>query len=134
LRATTELAPVIEVLDSRIEHWDLELVDRVADLASAARVVLPSRLTTPGDFDLSLVGMMLLRSGEVMATGAGAAALGHPLRAAAWAINQLAERGIAIEPGQYVLTGGLHRAVDVRVGDTIRASFDRLGSVTVRFT
>ena len=38
-----------------------------------------------------------------------------------------------MEAGQIVMPGAVHRAVDVGPGDEVRAIFDRLGDVTVRF-
>ena len=39
--------------------------------------------------------------------------------------NVLGERGIALEPGHLVMTGALHAAVPMAVGDVFRADFDR---------
>jgi 2-keto-4-pentenoate hydratase len=83
-------------------------------------------------FDPRLVGMVLTRDGELVDTGAGAAALGDPAAVVAWLANVLAERGIALEPGHVVMTGALHAAVPMVAGETYVAEFDRLGSVTVR--
>jgi 2-keto-4-pentenoate hydratase len=78
--------------------------------------------------------MVITRNGETVATGAGAAALGSPVRAVAWLANTLAPFGVTLEPGHFVMTGALHAAFPVSPGDVVRADFDRLGSVRVRFT
>jgi 2-keto-4-pentenoate hydratase len=39
-----------------------------------------------------------------------------------------------MEAGQIVMTGALHASVPVAAGDAFTARFDRLGSVTVRFS
>lgn len=57
-----------------------------------------------------------------------------PLNAVAWLANTLGEHGIALEPGHLVMTGALHAAAPMAVGDVFRAEFDRLGPVTVRVT
>jgi 2-keto-4-pentenoate hydratase len=77
--------------------------------------------------------MVISRNGETVATGAGAAALGNPVAAVAWLANTLAPHGVTLEAGRFVMTGSLHAAFDVAAGDTVRADFDRLGSVSVRF-
>jgi 2-keto-4-pentenoate hydratase len=77
--------------------------------------------------------MVVARNGETMATGAGAAALGNPVAAVAWLANALARFGGGLEPGHLVMTGALHAAFPVASGDVVRADFDRLGPVTVRF-
>ena len=66
-------------------------------------------------------------------TGAGAAILGHPLQAVVWLVNKLAELGAGVREGDVVLPGALTAATDVQAGDVVTASFDRLGSVSVRF-
>jgi len=47
--------------------------------------------------------------------------------------NVASGEGHGIEAGQIVMPGAVHRAVDVGPGDEVRAIFDRLGDVTVRF-
>jgi 2-keto-4-pentenoate hydratase len=82
--------------------------------------------------DTRLIGMMFTRNGELVDTGAGAAALGDPLAVVAWLANTLGQHGIALEPGHLVMTGALHAAVPMAAGDVFRAEFDHLGPVTVR--
>ena len=84
--------------------------------------------------DPRLIGMVLTRQGELVDTGAGAAALGDPVRVVAWLANTLGEMGAKLEAGHLVMTGALHAAVPMRAGDVFRADFDRLGPVTVRVT
>ena len=123
----------IEMVDSRIADWKIKLADTIADLASSAATVKGSTVV-PLDFDPRLTGMVITRNGETMATGAGAAALGNPVFAVAWLANTLAEFGVGLEPGQFIMTGSLHAAFDVAASDVVTAEFDRLGSVTMRFT
>ena len=54
--------------------------------------------------------MVLTRSGELVDTGAGAAALGDPIAVVAWLANTLGQIGAGLEPGQLVMTGALHAA------------------------
>ena len=82
--------------------------------------------------DPRLIGMVMTRSGVLVDTGAGAAALGDPVAVVAWLANTLGEMGVGLEAGQLIMTGALHAAVPMRAGDVYRAEFDRLGSVTVR--
>ena len=122
----------VEIVDSRFADWRIKLADTVADLASNGAVATSGRLVPLSDFDPRLVGMVLTRNGQLVDTGAGAAALGNPLAVVAWLANTLGENGIALEPGHLVMTGALHAAVPMSAGDVYRADFDRLGPVTVR--
>ena len=123
----------IEMVDSRIQDWQLTIVDTVADLASSGATVLSSRVVPLDDLDTRLTGMVISHNGRVVDTGAGAAALGDPVGAVAWLANTLAPYDVTLEAGWFVMTGSLHRAFDVAPGDVVRAEFDRLGAVTTRF-
>ena len=130
-RAVGGAVAAIEVVDSRIADWRIRLADTISDLASIGGVVMSSRIV-PVDFDLRLVGMTFSINGAVVATGAGAAALGNPITALAWLANTLAPHDVTLEPGMFVMTGSLHAAVNVDRGDVVRADFDRLGPVSLR--
>jgi 2-keto-4-pentenoate hydratase len=132
-RAVGSAVAALELVDSRIEDWRIALIDTVADLASCAQIVLGGREVATDTFDVRLTGMVVRRNGELVDTGAGAAALGDPIAAVAWLANTLAPYGITLEAGHVIMTGALHRAFAVAVGDRVEATFDRLGSVSCRF-
>jgi 2-keto-4-pentenoate hydratase len=121
----------IEIVDSRIADWRIQLADTVADLASNGAAAVSSRIVALGDTDARLIGMTLTRNGELVDTGSGAAALGDPIAVVAWLANVLGENGIALEVGHLVMTGALHAAVPMAPGDVFRAEFDRLGPITL---
>jgi 2-keto-4-pentenoate hydratase len=133
LAAIAGALPAVEIVDSRVADWKIKLPDTIADNASSARVVCGGRLTPIDDLDLRLVGMALSHNGEIVATGAGAAVLGNPIRCVAWLANKLGEFGVGLRAGDLVLAGALHAAVAVAAGDTVSAQFAELGSVTTRF-
>lgn len=85
----------------------------------------------PEDLDLALEACLLEIDGEVVDSATGAAVHGHPAEALAFAVNTLAERGLAIEAGWVVLTGGMTDAVPVQPGARIAAHFTTLCTVTV---
>ncbi|MET8421615.1 2-keto-4-pentenoate hydratase [Streptomyces sp. NPDC005134] len=131
-RAVAGAVASIEIVDSRIIDWRVKLADTVADIASNGAFVVADEVVPIEGIDTRLIGMVLSRNGEVIETGAGAAALGDPVEVVAWLANVLGERGIALEPGHLVMTGALHAAVPMAAGDTFTAEFDRLGSVEAR--
>jgi 2-keto-4-pentenoate hydratase len=132
VRATEGVVASIELVDSRIEDWKIRLPDTVADMASSGAIVISGHPVPVADVDLRLIGMVLTRDGEVVATGAGAAALGDPAAAVAWLVRTLHPFGAVLAAGSVVMTGALHAAVPIAPGETYRAEFDRLGPVTVR--
>jgi 2-keto-4-pentenoate hydratase len=132
--AIAGMTAAVEIVDSRFADWRIKLADTVADLASNGAVAVSSRLVPLDGVDPRLVGMVLTRQGALVDTGAGAAALGDPVRVVAWLANTLGGMGGKLEAGHLVMTGALHAAVLMRAGDVFRADFDRLGPVTVRVT
>ena len=134
LTAIGGVLPGLEIGDSRIADWRIQLVDTVADNASSGRLVLGGKLTEVTDLDLSVVGMVISRNGELLHTGAGAAVLGNPARCVAWLANKLASFGGVLRAGDVVLSGALHRLIPVRPGDVFRAEFGHLGAVTTHFS
>lgn len=133
-RAVGGAVAAIEVVDSRVAGWRIKLPDTIADMASSGAVVLSSQVVPVDALDLRLLGMAVSKNGALMGTGAGAAALGHPIQAVAWLANTLAPYGVTLEAGRFVMTGALHAAFEAKPGDVVTAEFDRLGPVTVRMT
>ncbi len=128
LAATAAVAPALDILDSRFAGYSFTLADVVADNCSAGAFTVGNPVAL-GDFDLALVGCVFEKNGEIAATAAGAAVLGHPAAAVAWFVRKLAERDQGLPAGSLVLAGALTGAVPVAPGDTVVASFDRIGSV-----
>lgn len=133
LMATEYIVPTLEIIDSRIADWKIRLVDTVADNGSSAKVVVGSKLSKIDGIDLRSLGMVFYKNGEMVATGSGAAALGHPAHAIAWLANKLHEFGITLKAGELILPGALSAAMNVQAGDVVSAQFGPLGSVSVTF-
>jgi len=133
LRATECVLPCFEIVDSRIRDWKIKIQDTVADNASSGVFVLGDAAADPRKIDLSTVGLTLEKNGDVVATGAGAAALGHPLNAVAWLANTLGALGLPLKAGEVILSGSLAAMVPIAQGDHLRVSLGGIGSVGVRF-
>lgn len=133
LMATDYVVPTLEIIDSRIADWKIKLVDTVADNGSSAKVVVGESKLSVDKINLRTNGMVLIKNGDIVGTGSGSAALGHPAEAVAWLANKLAEFGIALKKGELILPGALAAAVAVEKGDEIEADFGPLGMVKVAF-
>jgi 2-oxopent-4-enoate/cis-2-oxohex-4-enoate hydratase len=139
LRATDYVVPCFEIVDSRIDNWDIKVVDTIADNASCGAFVLGTEPTDPLDVDLALVGMTIdVRqpgdtAGELFATGAGAAVKGSPVNSLIWLANTLGELGLACNAGDVILTGSLSVMAWVKGPQTITCEFGGLGSCSVTF-
>jgi len=134
LAAIAGVLPAVEIVDSRIADWKIKLVDTVADNASSGRVVVGGRIRKATEVDLRLIGVAVSRNGEIIDTGAGAAALGNPARCVAWLANKLGSFGATLHAGDVILPGAVHRMVPVLPGDVFRAEYAHLGAVTARFS
>lgn len=128
LAATASVAVGIEIIDSRYRDYRFTTADVVADNTSAGRYVVGSPVP-PAGIDLRLVGVVLERNGEVVATASGSASLGHPAAAVAWLARSLAAEGEGLRAGEVVLSGALTVAEPITGGDVVVASIDRLGTV-----
>jgi 2-oxopent-4-enoate/cis-2-oxohex-4-enoate hydratase len=133
LAATECVMPCFEIVDSRIRDWKIRIQDTVADNASCGVFVLGDRALDPRRIDLATCGMVLEKNGEIVATGAGAAALGSPVNAIAWLANTLGRLGIGLKAGEVVLSGALAAMFPAAKGDNFRVSIGGLGGCSVRF-
>jgi 2-oxo-3-hexenedioate decarboxylase len=132
LRSVAAVHGGVEIIDSRYADFRFTLPDVVADNASSALFGTGSVAAPPERLDLALEACLLEVDGAVVDSATGAAVQGHPAEALALAANALAERGLALEPGWLVLTGGMTDAVELAAGSRVAAHFSSLGSVTVR--
>lgn len=133
LLATEAVVPSLEIVDSRVKDWKIKIQDTVADNASSACFTLGGKLTAVRELDLGVTGMVFKKNGHVVGTAAGAAVLGNPAAAVAWLANKLAEYNISLRAGETILSGAFSAALVPAAGDFFEASFDRLGTVGVRF-
>ena len=134
IRATECVMPCFEIVDSRIKDWKIKIQDTVSDNASCGLFVLGDRAVSPDKVDLVTCGMVHEKNGEVIATGAGAAALGSPVNCVAWLANTLGEFGIKLEAGEVILSGSLVPLHAIVPGDSMHLSVGGIGTASVRFT
>jgi 2-oxopent-4-enoate/cis-2-oxohex-4-enoate hydratase len=133
IAATESVAACFEVVDSRIEGWKIKIGDTVADNASSGLFVLGSERVDPRQVDFVTCGMVVEKNGEILSTGAGAAALGSPLICVAWLANALGRYGISLKAGEVILSGSLVPLEPVKPGDEMRVRVGGIGSASVRF-
>jgi 2-keto-4-pentenoate hydratase len=134
LAATAGVMPLLEVKDTRLKTLKPNIIDAIADNATSGIVILGGKLTPlTVDIDLRLVGMIFEQNGSIMSTATGAEALGNPAEPVAWLANKMASYGITLKKGEFVMSGGLTKALEVKPGASFKATFDRLGSVSALF-
>jgi 2-oxopent-4-enoate/cis-2-oxohex-4-enoate hydratase len=131
--ATASVKPCFEIVDSRIADWRIRIQDTVADNASSGLFVVGEDAVDPRFVDFVTCGMVVWKNGEVLSTGAGAAALGSPVTCVAWLANTLGDFGVPLQAGEVILSGSLVPLEPVRPGDQMELCIGGIGSARVRF-
>ncbi|MEM7534555.1 MAG: 2-oxo-hepta-3-ene-1,7-dioate hydratase [Chloroflexota bacterium] len=132
MRATEYIVPSIEIIDARVDE-PRKIYDTISDNGAGAGIILGGRPVRPHDVDLRMVPGILYRNAEIEETGVACGVMGHPANAVAWLANKLVELDVSLKAGDMMLSGSFTRPVWAEVGDTIRADFGALGSVSVQF-
>lgn len=134
IRALDYALPALEIVGSRISNWDISILDTIADNASSGLFVLGNEPRRLAELDLRLCGMALRQNGNVVASGAGLACLGHPLNAVVWLAQTLQAHGTPLRAGDIVLSGALGPMASAGPGDFFEARINGLGSVRTLFS
>ena len=132
LLAVEGAMPSFELIDFRLSGTPRG-PDVVADGVYANAIVLGRPLTPVTGIDLALEGVVFEQDGQIVATQTAAEVLGNPLVSLAWAANTLGRMGRGLRAGEVVLTGSISKVLRPTAGQSVRASFTRLGSVACRF-
>lgn len=134
IRAAIEYATAaLEIVDSRIDGWDITIVDTIADNGSSALFVLGDERLGLDDFDPVAVDMTMRINGNTVSQGTGAACLGDPLVAVAWLARTAASQGQPLLAGQIILSGALGPMAPVAAGDHVTADIAPFGRITATF-
>ena len=139
VRATDYVVPALELIAARSYRVDPDsgyvrkVQDTISDNAAAAGVILGEQRIDPDDVDLRWCGAVLYRNDVVEETGLAAGVLDHPANGIVWLARRFAPYGIALEPGQVLLSGSFTRPVLVRAGDVFRADYGHFGAIICRF-
>ena len=133
IAATDFVMPCFEIVDSRIRDWQIKIEDTVADNASCGAIVLGDKGVSPLDVDLATCGIVVELNGEIISTGAGAAAMGSPVNCVTWLANTLGRFDIELKAGEVILSGSLVPLQAVTAGDSMRLEIGGIGQAAVRF-
>lgn len=133
MRAIDYAVCAIEIVDSRIENWDIRIADTIADNASAGLYVLGARRVHLADVDLRACRMVARKNGVSVSQGSGADCLGNPLNAALWLAEAMVRTGRPLAAGDVVLSGALGPMVAVAAGDCFAIEIEGFGAASVSF-
>jgi len=131
--AAFDVAPALEIIDSRYRDFRFSLEDVVADNTSAAGFVIGPWRSLAAMHDLGNRGVVLEVDGAVVATGSTAAILGDPLRALPAVKRMARQHGLTLPAGSIILAGAATAAIPLpsHSGAAVVATVTGLGRVTV---
>lgn len=133
IAATEGVAVCFEIVDSRVQDWKIAIQDTIADNASSGLFVVSENLVSIHAVDLVTCGMVVWKNGELIATGAGAAALGSPVNCMTWLANALGQHGVVLRAGEVILSGSLVPLIPITAGDEMEVAVGGLGRLKVEF-
>lgn len=131
--AIKEVRASIEIVGSRIEGWNIQISDTIADNASGSHFVIGADAKSLDEVDTAGVKMVLSRNGEVASQGIGTACMGDPLNAALWLARTMARNGQPLMRGEVLLSGALGPMVQVQEGDVFALELDGFEPLVIRF-
>jgi len=123
--------PALELVDFRYSGKAVG-TDVIAEGVFAVAIVLGGALTPIAGLDLALEGLVYEQSGAIAATATAAEVMGNPLNSLAWVANHVGSRGLGLRAGDIVMTGSVSKLLRPKAGETVRATYTRLGSTSVR--
>ena len=139
MAATDYVIPAFELIAARSFRVHPEtaytrtVIDTISDNAANAGIIMGGRKVKPDEMDLRWAGAIVKRNGEVEQTGLAAAVLDNPANGICWIAKRFAPHGIALEPGQVLLSGSFTAPIKVKAGDVMTAEYGALGDISVRF-
>ena len=139
MAATDYVIPAFELIAARSYRvhpetgYTRNVFDTISDNAANAGIVMGGRKVKPDEIDLRWAGAIVKLNGVIEQTGLAAAVLDHPANGICWIAKRFAPHGIALEPGQILLSGSFTAPVKVKAGDKVTAEYGPLGDISVDF-
>lgn len=131
--STAWVFPCFEVCDTRIENWDVTVLDTISDNAGGSKFVMGSAPKRLSEINPKLIGMLVEKNGEAIDSAAGAEVMGNPVASVAWLANKLSEFDISLKAGDIILSGAFLSAIPAVAGDVFTLSLDGFPSLNLRF-
>ena len=137
--ATDYVIPAFELIAARSYRvhpataYTRTVFDTISDNAANAGIIMGGQKVNPAEIDLRWVGAIVKLNGVVEQTGLAAAVLDNPANGICWIAKRFAPHGIALEPGQILLSGSFTAPIRVKPGDVITADYGPFGEISVRF-
>lgn len=133
MAATQYIVPSLEIVDSRIDDWNISIIDTVADNASCGVFILGNARANPNDHDLPALKVSVTKNGQPLSEGLGSSVQGNPAEAVAWLANTLGQYGVSLDAGDIILSGSLVPLEPAVKGDIFEMTLHGIGNCTAKF-
>jgi 2-keto-4-pentenoate hydratase len=137
LAAVASVHPGIEIPDSRFVRFERAgEAQLIADCACMNEMLVGPAAHADGQAIAELPSLRVqarVSDGRVL-DGVGANALGDPVEALVWLVNELSDYGRTLESGQFVTTGTCMTPIPVAAGDVVLVDYGWVGSLGVRLS
>ena len=133
MSAAHKILPCFEIVDSRIDNWNIKIQDTVADNASCGIFVLGEGECSPNKFAMDELEVEVYKNKKFLSSGKGSAVQGHPAQAVAWLANTLGEYNIPLLKGEVILSGSLVPLEPAIAGDRFAMELKGIGTCQINF-
>jgi 2-keto-4-pentenoate hydratase len=133
LRATLGVLPSLELVDLKVQGEGVSATDVIIHNALHGGLVAGSRLCSLNDLDLQYEGVTVELNGQLHGSGTGFEVMGNPINPVVWLANKLAEFGDYLRAGETIISGSMVTPAELKPGDSVIATYSRMGSVGARF-
>jgi 2-keto-4-pentenoate hydratase len=127
--AVATIAPALEIIETRGD-FTRQLAVALADNAQQKAFVVGTPIRAGDLPDLVRVTARVHINGAEVASGTGAAVLGHPFNSVAWLAGKLAQFGEKLRAGDVIMSGSFTRQFPLAAGDRVETAFEGVGTVT----
>ncbi len=122
-----QMAPAIEIIDSRFRNFKFSLEDVIADNCSSSGYIIGDAQHFQQDIDKLAIEFWI--NDELVHKGSSTAILGNPVVSIIHASRLTAQYNFVIPRGAIILAGAATPAEYVKAGDQVTVSIERLGCV-----
>lgn len=133
IRATAGVMPSLELVDLKVQGEGVSATDVIIHNALHGGLVVGSRLCPLDGLDLQYEGVTVELNGQLHGSGTGFEVMGNPINPVVWLANKLAEFGDYLRSGETIISGSMVTPAELKPGDSVTATYSRMGSVGARF-
>ncbi|WP_323959388.1 hypothetical protein GC088_12750 [Arthrobacter sp. JZ12] len=133
ISATDYVLPSLEIIDSRIKDWKIDIFETLADCGSTGGIILGGQPRQLSQLNLADTAGEIRINGEVVAEGNTSEIYGSPVSAIMWLCRRVSEFGVEFQKGDVILPGSCLAAVRLSSNSHVTGSFAGWGDVSFEY-